>query len=137
MYEHKCYIHVHCFDYNCVCSLPESNIPKGLKEIPTIDLRINSTAIKLALERQQITYQEYQITELIDISCMMAKEHTRDKDLMLDFLTYIKDFRKSASEELFETVMSFFRQTSLSSKADDGNEIIYFPENCVAFAITK
>ena len=133
----KCHIHIHWFKYNCVSSLPESNIPHDLQIAPTVDSRITSTSIKLALEKLQIAYQEYQLVQLVDISCMMVKEHTRDKDLMLDFLTYIKDFRKSASDELLETVMSFYRQTSLFSKADDGNEIVHFPENCVAFSITK
>ena len=105
--------------------------------MPLADSRITSTQIRLTLEKLQTAYQEQKITEWIDVSCIMAKEHTRDKDLMLDFLTYTKHFRKSASDDLFETVLSFIQQTSRSIKTGDRNEVIQFPEHCVAFSITK
>ena len=78
--------------------------------------------IKTLLDSKGVRYQSYELPSQMDITeCFI--EGDENGELLLDFLTEVLDFSKSASPELKAGVMDLLRHPDCSVTSSDGKVI--------------
>ncbi|XP_072024906.1 histamine N-methyltransferase-like [Amphiura filiformis] len=101
-----------------------------------INNMMNSSQVKAALDQLQIEYTQSKYTLPMDITDVMSNDHSEEADMLLDFLTYVIDFRKSASDDVRDRVMRYFQENSRIEKVDDGDEKVFFDTICDILLVT-
>ncbi|XP_072025484.1 histamine N-methyltransferase-like [Amphiura filiformis] len=86
---------------------------------------VNSSQVKSILDRLQIEYTQSMYTNPTDITGFMSNGHSEEGDMLIDFLTYVIDFRKSAPDDVRDRVMRHFQENSRIEKVDDGDEKLF------------
>ncbi|XP_072036961.1 histamine N-methyltransferase A-like [Amphiura filiformis] len=109
----------------------------GLKDDTTTNNFVNSSQVKATLEKLQIEYTQSMYTESTDITDFITNDNSEEGDLLLDFLTYTINFKKSAPDDVRDRMMHHFKQGSRIEKTGDGDEKIYFKATCDILFVTK
>ncbi|XP_003726977.1 histamine N-methyltransferase [Strongylocentrotus purpuratus] len=100
-------------------------VHENMNEIVT-DLRpvlLTDEMIGATLDSQNMPYSGEQVTRYIK-GTSVFKEGSQDGDHLLDFLTHSKDFRKTAPDNLRESVLKYLRDPECSMEKD--GEILFF-----------
>ncbi|XP_068187645.1 histamine N-methyltransferase-like [Antennarius striatus] len=82
---------------------------------------VTSEDIKRLLDSKGLSYQSYELPSETDITECFTKGNERG-ELLLDFLTQVMNFRKSASPELQAEIMEFLR---LECSKETENKILF------------
>ncbi|XP_072041485.1 histamine N-methyltransferase A-like [Amphiura filiformis] len=107
-------------DHTGVGSIPLHQ--SELKDDKTTNNYVNSSQVKATLEKLQIEYTQSIYKETTDITDFMTNDDSEEGELLLDFLTGVINFKKSAPDDVRDRVMRHFQQVSRIEKTDDGDE---------------
>ncbi|XP_028846568.1 histamine N-methyltransferase [Denticeps clupeoides] len=85
--------------------------------IPSVSQCLTARDVKSFLDDKGVQYKSYELPSHMDITECFAEGDERG-ELLLDFLTEVKDFRENAPAELEEGVMSLLRHPECSTEVD-------------------
>ncbi|XP_034050138.1 histamine N-methyltransferase-like isoform X2 [Thalassophryne amazonica] len=78
---------------------------------------VTTEDVKRFLDSREVTYQSYELLSQMDITECFS-EGSEKGELLLDFLTGVLDFSKTASSELRSSVLAFLRHPDCSTESD-------------------